>query len=84
MSLNIKNDEAHRLARKLAESTGEGMATAVTRAVRERLERVRKGGRMSKVERILKIARESAPLWKEPFRSVDHGNLLYEEKGLPE
>ncbi len=83
MSLNIKNDEAHRLARELAESTGESMATAVTRAVRERLERVRKGGRMSKVERILKIARECRPLWKEPFRSVDHGDLLYDEKGLP-
>lgn len=83
MGLNIKNEEAHRLARELAESTGESMATAVTRAVRERLDRVRKRRGMSKVERILKIARESAPLWKEPFRSVDHGDLLYDEKGLP-
>jgi antitoxin VapB len=83
MSLNIKNEEAHRLARELAEHTGESMATAVTRAVRERLDRVRKRRGMSKVERIMKIARESAPLWKEPFRSVDHGDLLYDEKGLP-
>jgi antitoxin VapB len=83
MSLNIKNEEAHRLARELAESTGESMATAVTQAVRERLERVRQGRHPSKVERILKIARECAPLWKEPFRSVDHGELLYDEKGLP-
>jgi antitoxin VapB len=83
MGLNIKNEEAHRLARELAESTGESMATAVTQAVRERLDRVRKRRGMSKVERILKIARESAPLWKEPFRSVDHGDLLYDEKGLP-
>ncbi len=83
MSLNIKNEEAHRFARELAECTGESMATAVTRAVRERLDRVRKRRGMSKVERILKIARESAPLWKEPFRSVDHGDLLYDEKGLP-
>ena len=83
MSLNIKNEEAHRLARELAESTGESMATAVTRAVRERLERVRQRSRKGKVERILKIARECAPLWKEPFRSVDHGDLLYDEKGLP-
>jgi antitoxin VapB len=83
MGLNIKNEEAHRLARELAESTGESMATAVTQAVRERLDRVRKRRGMSKVERILKIARESAPLWKEPFRSVDHGDLLYDENGLP-
>ena len=83
MSLNIKNDEAHQLARELAKSTGESIATAVTQAVRERLERVRHGRRMSKVDRILKIARECGPLWKEPFRSVDHGDLLYDEKGLP-
>ncbi|HET7891686.1 MAG TPA: type II toxin-antitoxin system VapB family antitoxin [Candidatus Sulfotelmatobacter sp.] len=83
MSLNIKNDEAHRLARELAKSTGESIATAVTHAIRERLERVRHERGMSKVDRILKIARESAPLWKEPFRSVDHGELLYDEKGLP-
>ena len=81
--MNIKNEEAHRLARELAESTDESMATAVTQAVRERLERVRQGRHPSKVERILKIARECAPLWKEPFRSVDHGELLYDEKGLP-
>ena len=22
-------------------------------------------------------------LWKEPYRSMDHGDLLYDEKGLP-
>jgi antitoxin VapB len=83
MSLNIKNEEAHRLARELAESTGESRATAVTRAVRERLERVSQRRKKSKIQRILKIARKCAPLWKEPFRSVDHGDLLYDEKGLP-
>jgi antitoxin VapB len=83
MSLNIKNEEAHRLVRELAESTGESMTTAVTRAVRERLERVSQRRKKNKLERILKIAKECAPLWKEPFRSVDHGDLLYDEKGLP-
>jgi antitoxin VapB len=83
MSLNIKNEEAHRLVRQLAESTGESMTTAVTRAVRERLERVSQRRKRNKLERILKIAKECAPLWKEPFRSVDHGDLLYDEKGLP-
>lgn len=83
MSLNIKNEEAHRLARELAESTGESRATAVTRAVREHLERVSQRRKKSKIQRILKIARKCVPLWKEPFRSVDHGDLLYDEKGLP-
>ena len=82
--LNIKNDEAHRLAKQLAKLTGESMATAVTVAVRERLDRVRrKQEKPSKAERILQIARECGPLWKEPYRSIDHGDLLYDEKGLP-
>ena len=58
------------------------MTAAVDKAVRERLERVRykKGGL---AERLLQIGRECAPLWKEPYKSMDHGDLLYDEKGLP-
>lgn len=80
MSLNIKNEETHRLAQELAAMTGESLTAAVTEAVRERLERVRSRGM---AERIMKIAKECGPRWKEPFRSVDHGELLYDEKGLP-
>jgi antitoxin VapB len=83
MSLNIKNEKTHRLARKLARLTGESMTAAVDKAVRERLERVRSAERASLAERLLKIGRECAPLWKEPYRSIDHGDLLYDEKGLP-
>jgi len=32
---------------------------------------------------LLAIGKESAPLFKEPYRSTDHGDLLYDEKGLP-
>jgi len=85
MGLNIKNEQTHRRVRQLAKLTGESMTAAVDKAVQERLERVReqerkKGGL---VERLLKIGRECAPLWREPYRSVDHGDLLYDEKGLP-
>lgn len=83
MSLNIKNEEAHRLAQQLAKLTGESMSTAVTKAVRERLERVRRKDGISKAERLLQIGRECAAHLKEPFRSIDHGDLLYDEKGLP-
>ena len=82
MSLNIKDEEAHRMARQLARLTKESMTTAVREALRERLDRVRGAG-VSKAEKLLKIGRECAPLWKEPYRSVDHGDLLYDEKGLP-
>jgi antitoxin VapB len=37
MSLNIKNDEAHRLARELAASTGTSLTEAVTTALRRTL-----------------------------------------------
>ena len=80
MSLNIKNEETHRLAQELAAMTGESLTAAVTEAVRERLERVKSRGM---AEGIMKIARRAAPLWKEPYKSIDHGDLLYDEKGLP-
>jgi antitoxin VapB len=41
MALSIKDAEADRLARELAAQTGESITTAVTVAVRERLERLR-------------------------------------------
>jgi antitoxin VapB len=83
MSLNIKNEKTHQLARELARVTGESMTVAVNEAIRERLERVRGNSREGMAERLMKIAKECGPLWKEPFRSIDHGDLLYDEKGLP-
>jgi len=80
MALNIKNEETCKLVQKLAELTGESMTEAVTQAVRERLKQRKKEG---VAERLMQIARESAPLWKEPFKSTPHGDLLYDEKGLP-
>ena len=41
MALSIKTEEADRLARALAELTGESLTGAVTAALRERLERER-------------------------------------------
>jgi len=83
MSLNIKNEKTHRLVRELARATGESMTAAVDKAVQERLERVRRGKKGNLAERLLQIGRECAPLWKEPYKSMDHGDLLYDEKGLP-
>jgi antitoxin VapB len=83
MSLNIKNEDAHRLARELAEATGESMTLAVSKALRERLERVRRDSRVGLAERLLKIGKECASRLKEPYRSIDPGELLYDEKGLP-
>ena len=81
MSLNIKSEQAHRLARELAQLTGESMTAAVEKAVEERLERVRGKSKEGMAEKIMKIARESGPLWKKPYVSLEE--LLYDEKGLP-
>ena len=83
MSLNIKNEETHRLAQKLARLTGESMTAAVDKAVRERLERVRETKNDGLAERLLKIGRECAAHMKEHYLSIDHGEMLYDEKGLP-
>ncbi len=83
MSLNIKNEEAHRLAQELARITGESMTVAVSEAIRERLERVRRNSGEDLAERILKIGRECAAHLKEPFKSIDIDELLYDEKGMP-
>ena len=82
MTLNIKDPEAHKLARALQQETGETMTHAVTEALRERLERVR---RRSKAEataaELLAIGRRCASALKGP--EVDHGTLLYDKRGLP-
>ena len=84
MSLNIKNKEAHNLAQELAKLTGESMTEAVTEAVRERLKRVRYERGTALSDRLLRIGKDCAKHLKEPFRSIDHGRMLYVEKGLPQ
>jgi antitoxin VapB len=84
MALNIKSEEAHRLAQELAGLTGESVTAAVTEAVRERLERMRwERGREARLARVRAIAEDVASRLKEPWRSIDHGELLYDERGLP-
>lgn len=83
MSLNIKNEETHRLVRKLATLTGESMTTAIRVAVEERTERVAAERQKGLAERLLAIGKAAAPLWREPYRSTEHGDLLYGEDGLP-
>ncbi len=83
MGLNIKSEETHQLVRELAERTGETMTAAVNTAVRERLERVRRAQGEGLADRLLAIGKDCAARLKEPFRSADHADLLYDERGLP-
>ncbi len=81
MGMNIKSEVAHELAKKVAAATGESLTTAVTVALEERLDRLQKKGSLS--ERLLAIAEQCRGQWKEPYLSMDHGDLLYDEMGLP-
>jgi len=83
MSLNIKNEKTHRMVKELARLTGESMTVAVGEAVRERLDRLKRNSREDLADRLLQIGRECAAHLKEPYKSMDPDELLYDEKGLP-
>jgi len=83
VALNIKNKEANELIEKLAKTTGENMTQAVTQAVRERLDRLAHPKKQGLAERLLRIGKDCASRLKGPARTIDHGEMLYDEKGLP-
>ena len=85
MSLNIKNPEAHALAERLAKLTGETLTDAVTVALRERLARLEQKPDFDEAlyEKLKALMKGSRKLWREPYLSTDHGELLYDELGLP-
>jgi antitoxin VapB len=82
MALSIKSDEADRLARELADVTGETLTDAVTEALRERLERER-GRATGDIERRLELlAADVARLPVLDDRPADE-IIGYDEHGLP-
>ena len=84
MSLNIKNDETCRLARELADLTGESMTGAITVALRERLEREKHERSVeARVKEIRAIAERCAAKLGPGPSAVEHGDYLYDERGLP-
>ena len=84
MSLNIKNEETCQLASELAQLTGETMTGAITVALRERLERERKARDAETLVKDLKaIAHQCAATLRDGPSATEHGNFLYDERGLP-
>jgi len=81
MGMNIKSDEAHRIAREIANYTGETVTSTVVIALRERLERLKKEANFEERKaRIDEIIRRSGPT--APGVTSDHSDL-YDEIGLP-
>jgi antitoxin VapB len=82
MSLNIKNEAAHRMAQELARATGESMTVAVSEAIRERLDRVRGKSQEAMAAKLLKIGEECAARLRRHSKRMEIEDL-YDEKGLP-
>ena len=84
MSLNIKNDETCRLANELARLTGETMTGAITVALRERLEREKRGRSVEvRIQKMRATAERCAKLLAPGPSAAEHGDVLYDERGLP-
>ena len=84
MGLNIKNEATCALARELAELTGETMTGAITAALHERLEREKQlRDKDALLRDIRAIAERCAALMGPGPSAVEHGDYLYDERGLP-
>jgi antitoxin VapB len=83
VALNIKNDEAERLARKVAAATGETLTGAIVGALRERLERLEQAKKVSSLaDQLETIARRTAALPLLDPRSLED-IIGYNEDGRP-
>lgn len=85
MALNIKDPETDRLARELADATGESITVAVRTAIKQRLTRECDSVRDSKLKSLEAIVARVASLpRKHPERSSKElMDELYDENGLP-
>ena len=84
MSLNIKNGQTCRLARDLADLTGESMTGAITVALEERLEREKHERSVeTRVRELIAIGQRCASQLRDGPSAVEHGDFLYDERGLP-
>ena len=84
MSLNIKNEETCRLARELAHLTSETLTGAITVALKERLERERRERSVeARVRELHAIGQRCAKMLRDGPSAVEHGDILYHERGLP-
>lgn len=80
--LNIKSEDGYRLAVELAGLTGESLTTAVTEAIRERLERERRSRDAdARRTRLAALAVEIRASLRDGARSQH--DWLYDEHGLP-
>jgi len=86
MTLHITDPDTDRLARQLAQETGESLTQAVNTALKERLQKVgarKEADREKLVADLLAIAKRAKGLRKEKKTSRELIEELYDEDGLP-
>ena len=85
MSLNIKHPEAHALATEVAARMDTSLTEAVTVSLREKLAALSQTGdaRRLKAQRAIEIGRACARLLSPETLAIDHGDLLYDDQGMP-
>jgi antitoxin VapB len=84
MALSIRNPKAEKLARELAAESGENITQAITRALEERLQRLRgRSAAIDLAEEIMKISRRCSEIPDQDQRCPDE-ILGYGPKGFPE
>ena len=84
MSLNIKNERTCQLADELSRLTGETKTGAITVALEERLDRERRQrSAAARLREIKAIAARCSRLLRDGPSAVEHGDFLYDERGLP-
>lgn len=83
-AINIKNPETCKLAKQVAQETGESLTTAIHTALRERLDRLHVEGTKrdeSVYTSLVALGKRGAELAPGPYPDAD--GLLYDENGLP-
>jgi hypothetical protein len=76
----IESDHAYARIEELAAREGKSVAAVVVDAVEEKLERVPTTTRGDLAERLIAMSAETSRLWTD---RTPHGDLLYDDDGLP-
>lgn len=84
--LNIKDAETIRLARELADMTGQPITQAIRAALERELAELDRA-KEKRLEELRAIVKDARSLWKPEFDgeelSITHADHLYDEHGLP-
>lgn len=86
VQLNIKDAETVRLARELAEATGQPITQVIRQALERELEAIARS-REKRLDAARAIIRETRTMWKPEYDgeelSITYRDHLYDERGLP-